>query len=181
MEKFKQWIVSHKLIAIIIASVLAVGIILAIVLPIALNQHTFSESWSVDSKYHWHMCTDEGCAKTKDKQQHDFDESSKCKVCQKTEFVLVLDAGDTPYEIGEGFFQTNWITTCSGGSEYGDINSYYTCEYFKYSADGETLTSIGDSAPTEAGRYMLKVVFAGDETYLPAEATTDFTVVEETN
>lgn len=38
MEKFKNWIISHKLVSIIIASVLVVGVTLAIVLPLTLNK-----------------------------------------------------------------------------------------------------------------------------------------------
>lgn len=39
MEKFKQWIVSHKLISIIIASALVVCIALAIVLPLTIHKY----------------------------------------------------------------------------------------------------------------------------------------------
>lgn len=178
MEKFKQWIVSHKLVLIIIASILVVSVALAVVLPITLsNRHTFSEDWSVSATHHWHSCVEEGCNKTNGKSEHDFDAARKCKVCQKTEFILELDPGDTPRSLDNGFFQIDWIVEHSGDSEYVDY-SIYTCEYFKYSADRSTLTSIGKARPTEAGEYMVKVIFDGDEIYLPTEATTDFTIVE---
>lgn len=73
MEKIKQWIISHKLVSIIIASALVVCITLAIVLPLTLvKKHNFSETWTVDATHHWHLCTDEGCEKTKGKETHTF-------------------------------------------------------------------------------------------------------------
>lgn len=53
--------------------------------------HSFSSEWSDDDTYHWHACTDEGCAETKDKTEHTF--------------------GDVTYEWQDGF-QVE-IRTCS--------------------------------------------------------------------
>ncbi len=89
MEKFKQWIVSHKLVSIIIASVLVVGITLAIVLPLTLvHKHAFNENWSTDATYHWHVCADESCNEIADKEKHTFVNKNdatyywlECSVC----------------------------------------------------------------------------------------------------
>lgn len=89
MEKFKNWIIAHKLVSIIIASVLVVGITLAIVLPLTLvHKHAFSESWSFDEDHHWHVCVSEECEETKDYAEHTFvaknDETNhwqECNVC----------------------------------------------------------------------------------------------------
>lgn len=89
MEKFKQWIVSHKLVSIIIASVLVVGITLAIVLPLTLvHKHAFNENWSTDATYHWHVCADESCSEIADKGKHTFINKNdatyywlECSVC----------------------------------------------------------------------------------------------------
>lgn len=73
MEKIKQWIVSHKLWSIVIASALVVCITLAIVLPITLShKHSYSEDWSTDATYHWHACEGKKCDEIKDKAEHTY-------------------------------------------------------------------------------------------------------------
>lgn len=73
MEKIKQWIVSHKLWSIVIASALVVCITLAIVLPIALShKHSYGEDWSTDATYHWHACEGKKCDEVKDKAEHTY-------------------------------------------------------------------------------------------------------------
>lgn len=175
MEKFKQWIISHKVVSIAVASVLVVGITLAIVLPLTLlNKHTFSESWTVNSAYHWHACTDEGCNETKDKAEHDFDSERKCKVCGKTEFYLEIEIEEIPIGADIRTFQAYWIVGCPD-PDFLDTG-YYGYEYFKYGEDGTTLIFVGTTFPTEAGRYQVKVTYDGDETYLPAEITANFII-----
>jgi len=56
-SKIWTWILAHKIIAIVAASVLVVGTTLAIVLPIALHEHSFAEEWSSDAENHWHDAT----------------------------------------------------------------------------------------------------------------------------
>ena len=53
-SKIWAWIVSHKVIAIIVASAVVVGSTCAIVLPIALHEHSYSAEWSTDAENHWH-------------------------------------------------------------------------------------------------------------------------------
>ena len=48
------WIVSHKIIAISVASVIVAGSTLGIVLPIALHEHSYKTEWSTDAQNHWH-------------------------------------------------------------------------------------------------------------------------------
>lgn len=58
MKAFKDWIIAHKLLSIVIAAVVVVGAATAIVLPIALkHEHTFAAEWSQDGENHWHVCT----------------------------------------------------------------------------------------------------------------------------
>lgn len=60
--------------------------------------HIFSEEWSTDDTYHWHVCTIEGCEEQSDKAEHSWDEGVMtllpthatagnrkytCKVCGK--------------------------------------------------------------------------------------------------
>lgn len=141
----------------------------------ACTSHTYSEDWSVDAEYHWHACTDENCSATKDKEKHSFDADDKCTICQKIKFTLKIDIGDKPISADTGMFQSYWIVECPD-AEYLDVNSYYTIEYFKYGADGTTLTSVGEDFPSNDGRYQVKVTFDGDKIYLPAQAIADFEI-----
>lgn len=138
-------------------------------------KHNYSEEWSVDAEYHWHACTDENCNAVNHKAKHSFDSDEKCTVCQKSKFNFSINIGDDPISADIKAFQQPWLN-CPD-SEYTDVNSYYTIEYFKYEND-TTLTSIGEDFPTEAGRYQVKVTFDGDKIYLPAQATADFTIAE---
>ena len=70
----KSWILSHKILAIVLACVLGAGAVCAVVLPIALaHKHEFSTEWSTDENYHWHKCKDEKCEEVADKAAHVFD------------------------------------------------------------------------------------------------------------
>lgn len=89
MQKIKQWIVTHKLLSIIISSVLVVGVSLAVILPLALaHEHTYSDDWSKDATYHWHECIGKDCKDKKDNSKHTFVEKhdndnhwQECSVC----------------------------------------------------------------------------------------------------
>ena len=71
----KSWILSHKILAIVLACVLGAGAICAVVLPIALaHKHEFSAEWSTDENYHWHKCKDEKCEEVADKAAHVWNE-----------------------------------------------------------------------------------------------------------
>lgn len=122
MEKVKQWIVSHKLVSIIIASVLVVGITLAIVLPLTLvHNHAFNENWSTDATYHWHACADESCNEIADKEKHTFinknDETHywlECSVCgyqqEKIDATVSPEAlaNALQFKDATGVDYTNW-------------------------------------------------------------------------
>ena len=56
-SKIWMWILAHKIIAIVAASVLVVGTTCAIVLPIALHEHSYATEWSSDADNHWHDAT----------------------------------------------------------------------------------------------------------------------------
>lgn len=177
MGKFKQWIVAHKLVSIIIASVLVVGIALAIALPLTLvHKHTFSQDWSADASYHWHECTSESCDEKIDFEEHTFDDDNKCTVCQKTKSTLTLNVEDFTYGPDFEVFQASWIVDYSGGCELD--TSIYSYEYFQYAEDGETKTSLGETLPKNAGDYQVVVTYDGDEEqgYLPTQASDDFTI-----
>ena len=81
--KIWSWILAHKIIAIVAASVLAIGMICAIVLPIALHEHSYSADWSTDANNHWH---DAVCRHEEEKNElaahiYDNDCDTTCSVC----------------------------------------------------------------------------------------------------
>lgn len=71
----KSWILSHKILAIVLACVLGAGVICAVVLPIALSdKHEFSTDWTADESYHWHECTAKNHTDTTEKLPHEFND-----------------------------------------------------------------------------------------------------------
>ena len=73
----KSWILSHKILAIVLACVLGAGVTCAIVLPIALTQkHEFSDEWSTDETCHWHACTAKKHTDTTEKLPHEFNDGA---------------------------------------------------------------------------------------------------------
>lgn len=69
----KKWILSHKILSIVIACVIGIGAVCAVVLPIALRQkHEFSAEWTTDENYHWHECTTKQHTDTTEKLPHVF-------------------------------------------------------------------------------------------------------------
>ena len=71
----KSWILSHKVLAIVLACILGAGMTCAIVLPIALTpKHEFSTEWSTDETCHWHACTAKKHTDTTEKLPHEFND-----------------------------------------------------------------------------------------------------------
>ena len=129
MKQFfsKLWakIVAHKVVSIVVASVLVVGIACAVVLPITLKKHvhTYSTEWTaIDDDYHWHKATcghnDEG----KDKTPHAWDSGVTtaatcnaegsivytCKDCGRTKTTVIQK---TNHVWNEGTIEK--VSTCS--------------------------------------------------------------------
>ena len=78
-----SWILGHKLIAIIIAAVLVVGTTCAIVLPIALHEHSYAAEWSSDAENHWHVATCKHDEEKSDLAAHTYANAcdTTCDVC----------------------------------------------------------------------------------------------------
>ena len=73
----KSWILSHKVLAIVLACILGAGVTCAIVLPIALTpKHEFSAEWSTDETCHWHACTTKKHTDTTEKLPHEFNDGA---------------------------------------------------------------------------------------------------------
>lgn len=80
----KNWIRSHKILSIVLACVIGVGVICAVVLPIALkHNHEYSNEWVSNETGHWHACTGKNCEQTEGFAAHvyDNDADTTCNVC----------------------------------------------------------------------------------------------------
>lgn len=90
MKVLKDWIISHKLLSIVIAAVIVVGAASAVVLPIALaHKHEFSAEWTSDADSHWHACAGKDCDEVDGKADHVYDNAcdDSCNVCGATRTV----------------------------------------------------------------------------------------------
>ena len=71
----KKWILSHKILSIVIACVIGAGAVCAVVLPIVLSdKHEFSTDWTADESYHWHECTTKNHTDATEKLPHEFND-----------------------------------------------------------------------------------------------------------
>ena len=71
----KQFILTHKLLCILLACVIVAGATCAIVLPIALrHEHTFADAWTSDATNHWHAATCEHTDEKSGVEKHSFDD-----------------------------------------------------------------------------------------------------------
>lgn len=135
MKQFfsKLWakIVAHKVVSIVVASVLVVGIACAIVLPITLKKHvhTYSTEWTaIDDDYHWHKATcghnDEG----KDKTPHAWDNGVTTAATCNAEGSIVYTCKDC------GRTKTTVIQKTNHVWNDGTVEKVSTC-----SEEGSTL------------------------------------------
>ena len=86
LAKIWTWILANKVIAIAAASVLVVGTTCAIVLPIALHDHSYAEEWSSDAESHWHDATCKHEEEKSDAAAHAYTNAcdADCDVCGAT-------------------------------------------------------------------------------------------------
>ncbi len=69
----KNWILTHKLLTIILACAIGVGAVCAVTIPIVVgNRHEFSSEWKHDETSHWHECTTKKHTDTTEKTPHVF-------------------------------------------------------------------------------------------------------------
>ena len=88
-SKIWTWILAHKIIAIVVASVLVAGTTCAIVLPIALHEHSYATEWSSDAENHWHDATCKHEEEKSDLAAHTYTNAcdTTCDVCGYTRTV----------------------------------------------------------------------------------------------
>ena len=152
-------ILAHKIIAIVVASVLVVGTPCAIVLPIALHEHSYATEWSIDAENHWHDATCKHEEEKSDLAAHTYTNAcdTTCDVCgyARTVGAHVYDnACDTSCNVCGA---TRTITHAHGTTlTAGEATHYYLC-------------SVCGDKKDEAAHVFDKTVASSE--YLKAAAT----------
>ncbi len=199
----KNWILTHKLLTVILACVIGVGAVCAVAIPLALrHKHEFSAEWSYDDTYHFHKCLDEKCEEVADKAEHVFDKeivsatylaseatyteaakyykSCLCGVKGKETFNSgsTLSAKDNDVNLKEG------VTL---GKTYDGEAFNLPAEEIARNGDGAItfMYKLKDSeaeyvltAPKNVGEYTVKVSVAATAEWKEAEKTFDFTIAK---
>ena len=88
-SKIRTWIIAHKVVSIVVASVLVVGIVCAVALPIALHEHSYAADWSSDADNHWHDASCKHKEEKSDLAAHTYTNAcdTTCDVCGYTRTV----------------------------------------------------------------------------------------------
>ena len=154
------------------------------------KKHNFSKTYTYDNEYHWHACTDKDCKEVKDKAKHTYGKwevtkkptatekgarTRYCTVCKKkhTEEIAALQAN--PVTLKEGVML---------GKKYDGNAVEITKEQFNIMGTGEVTFMFqkdGESewtavAPSEVGKYKVKVMVAETDMYQAGVAEFDFEI-----
>ena len=200
----KSWILSHKMLAIILACVLGAGVICAVVLPITLaHKHEFSTEWTTDENYHWHKCKDEKCNEVSDKASHVFDEEIVSEMYFASDATYTAAAkyykscicgvkGTETFSHGSPLSaKANTIAFADGLTldkpydgtavvfDASQVNRYgdgaITIMYKVKGADDNTYIA---TAPKNVGEYTAKVSVEGTAEWKAASKTVDFAIAK---
>ena len=200
----KSWILSHKMLAIILACVLGAGVICAVVLPITLaHRHEFSAEWTTDENYHWHKCKGEKCNEVSDKASHVFDEEIVSKMYFASDATYTAAAkyykscicgvkGTETFSHGSPLSaKANTIAFADGLTldksydgtavvfDASQVNRYgdgaITIMYKVKGADDNTYIA---TAPKNVGEYTVKVSVEGTAEWKAASKTVDFAIAK---
>ncbi len=200
----KSWILSHKMLAIILACVLGAGVICAVVLPITLaHRHEFSAEWTTDENYHWHKCKDEKCNEVSDKASHVFDEEIVSEMYFASNATYTAAAkyykscicgvkGTETFSHGSPLSaKANTIAFADGLTldksydgtavvfDASQVNRYgdgaITIMYKVKGADDNTYIA---TAPKNVGEYTVKVSVEGTAEWKAASKTVDFAIAK---
>ncbi len=199
-----SWILSHKMLAIILACVLGAGVICAVVLPITLaHRHEFSAEWTTDENYHWHKCKDEKCNEVSDKASHVFDEEIVSEMYFASNATYTAAAkyykscicgvkGTETFSHGSPLSaKANTIAFADGLTldksydgtavvfDASQVNRYgdgaITIMYKVKGADDNTYIA---TAPKNVGEYTVKVSVEGTAEWKAASKTVDFAIAK---
>lgn len=196
----KSWILSHKILAIVLACVLGAGAICAVVLPIALaHKHEFSTEWSTDENYHWHKCKDEKCNEVSDKAAHVFDKETVSEMYLASAATYTDAAkyykscvcgvkGTETFEHGSSLSAKENVVGLKEGVTLGKVydgEAYaLAAEEITRNGNGEVTVmyqrkggvDFGNTAPKNVGEYTVKVSVAATAEWKEAEKTFDFAI-----
>lgn len=196
----KSWILSHKILAIVLACVLGAGAICAVVLPIALaHKHEFSAEWTTDENYHWHKCLDEKCEEVADKAAHVFDKEIVSATYLASEATYTDAAkyykscvcgvkGTETFEHGSSLSAKENVVGLKEGVTLGKVydgEAYaLAAEEITRNGNGEVTVmyqrkggvDFGNTAPKNVGEYTVKVSVAATAEWKGAEKTFDFAI-----
>ena len=196
----KSWILSHKILAIVLACVLGAGAICAVVLPIALaHKHEFSTEWTTDENYHWHKCKDEKCNEVSDKAAHVFDKEIVSEMYLASAATYTDAAkyykscvcgvkGKETFEHGSSLSAKENVVGLKEGVTLGKVydgEAYVlAAEEITRNGNGEVTVmyqrkggvDFGNTAPKNVGEYTVKVSVAATAEWKEAEKTFDFAI-----
>ena len=196
----KSWILSHKILAIVLACVLGAGVICAVVLPIALaHKHEFSTEWTTDENFHWHKCKDEKCNEVSDKAAHVFDKETVSAMYLASEATYTDAAkyykscvcgvkGTETFDYGSSLSAKENVVGLKEGVMLGKVYDGEACalaaEDITRNGNGEVTVmyqrkggvDFGNTAPKNVGEYTVKVSVAATAEWKEAEKTFDFAI-----
>ena len=196
----KNWILTHKLLTVIMACVIGVGAACAVAIPIALrHKHEFSAEWTTDENYHWHKCKDEKCNEVSDKAAHVFDKETVSATYLASEATYTEAAkyykscvcgvkGAETFDHGSSLSAKENVVELKDGVTLGKV---YDGEAYALAAEeiarkgnGEVTimyqrkggVDFGNTAPKNVGEYTVKVSVAATAEWKEAEKTFDFAI-----
>ena len=196
----KSWILSHKILAIVLACVLGAGVICAVVLPITLaHKHEFSAEWTTDENYHWHECKGEKCNEVSDKAAHVFDKEIVSATYLASDATYTDAAkyykscvcgvkGTETFDHGSSLSAKENVVELKEGVTLGKVydgKAYaLAAEEIARNGNGEVTimyqrkggVDFGNTAPKNVGEYTVKVSVAATAEWKEAEKTFDFAI-----
>ena len=196
----KNWILTHKLLTVILACVIGVGAACAVAIPIALrHKHEFSAEWTTDENYHWHKCKDEKCKEVSDKAAHVFDKETVSATYLASEATYTEAAkyykscvcgvkGAETFDHGSSLSAKENVVELKDGVTLGKVydgEAYaLAAEEIARNGNGEVTimyqrkggVDFGNTAPKTVGEYTVKVSVAATAEWKEAEKTFDFAI-----
>ena len=199
----KNWILSHKILSIVLACVIGAGAVCAVVLPIALrHEHEFSAEWTKDENYHWHKCNGEKCDEISDKAAHVFDkevasEDYFASAATYTEAAKYYKScvcgakGNETFSYGSSLAAKENVVSLKDGVTLGKTYDGTACilsdEQISRNGNGaitfmyklkDSEAEFAETAPEKAGEYTVKVSVAATAEWKACDKTFDFTIAK---
>ena len=197
----KNWILTHKLLTVILACVIGAGAVCAVVLPITLrHEHKFSAEWTTDENYHWHECVGKKCKKVSDKAAHVFDkeEASETYLASAATYTdaaryykscICGVKGTETFSHGSSLSAMENVVGLKDGVTLGKTydGEAYTLSEEQISRNGngaitftyklkDSEAEFAEAAPENAGEYTVKVSVAATAEWKAATKTFDFAI-----